>query len=101
MLYLAGMQFAPSSLWHVMFRWDAQLTAACIVDIARSANPEAEAAAVIRWGLDKGAADPLELEPVFGALNPFDARNTAPNISRQERVKPPLGHSGSRFSSGP
>lgn len=61
--------------------------------------PDAEAADVICWGLNKGAEKPLELTQnspqMFSAKPSFGAKGSALNIARLSQLKPCLGQSGS------
>lgn len=56
--------------------------------------PDAEAADVIRWGLNKGSEKPLELTPdrprMFGAKPSFGAKGSALNLLRPSQTKPYL-----------
>jgi hypothetical protein len=65
--------------------------------------PDAEAADVIRWGLDRGADDPLELAPPtsFDARQASGAKAIALKETRSGQAKPLLVFSCTRFSCKP
>jgi hypothetical protein len=72
---------------------DAEEVEAVLLAAAEACGlPDAEAADVIRWGLDRGADDPLELAPPtsFDARQASGAKAIASNISCAGQAKPLL-----------